>query len=194
MDCNISLDACPAEPLHTTLPEQPEPSSESADMTEANPTEGEGKENDCIYLQYPLPTDMLLCPFCYPGGGFQYIGNLSRHLKRIHSKRITFRCALCDLPFEMQKKCKSHQVTFKGHLELEEFSSTSLYCRHPISTLKAETPPAPAPASNSPNTPATASQPTPTEPHHEKERERASSKIPKVDTAKRRISTPLQLM
>ncbi|CAM2096473.1 unnamed protein product [Caretta caretta] len=127
-DLNTSLDTCSAKPLHTTLPDQEEPSSESTDTAEAHPTEGEERENDCIYLQYPLPTDILLCPFCYPVRGFQYIGGLSRHLKRIHSKRITFRCALCNLPFEMQKKCKTHQVTCKGYLAPEESNSTSLCC------------------------------------------------------------------
>ncbi|CAM2113672.1 unnamed protein product [Caretta caretta] len=213
LDLNTSLDACPAEPLHTTLPEPREPSSESAATTEAHPTEREEKENDCIYLQYPLLADTLLCLFCYPVRGFQYIGNL----KRIHSKQIAFRYALCDLPFETQKKCKSHQVNCKGHLKLEESNSINPCCRHPISALKAETPHAPALAFDSPITPAIASQPTPPEPQHKEvvqpstegrttpdpettqldttiERVSAASKIPKLDPAKRSISAPLQLM
>lgn len=102
-DLNTSLDACLAKPLQTTLPDQEEPSVESTDTTEAHPMEGEEKENNCIYLRYSLAMDILLCPFCYLVRGFQYLGGLSRHLKKIHSKWTTFRCALCDLPLRRRR-------------------------------------------------------------------------------------------
>ncbi|EMP24585.1 hypothetical protein UY3_18351 [Chelonia mydas] len=145
------LNTCPTESLNITHPDQGEPSSNTADMTEAHPMEGEERGNDCIYLKYRLP--MYLCPTCYLVQGFQYLDNLSRHLKRIYSRRIAFWCAFCDLPFKTQKKCKSYQVTCKGHLTPEEANSNRLCCPHRISVSNAETLSALPLTSNYPNTP-----------------------------------------
>ncbi|CAM2111810.1 unnamed protein product [Caretta caretta] len=48
---------------------------------------------------------------------FHLLDGVTRHLKRCHSKRVTFSCALCSLPFETQKQCKMHQVTCRKRLK-----------------------------------------------------------------------------
>ncbi|CAM2095177.1 unnamed protein product, partial [Caretta caretta] len=71
----------------------------------------------CIYLQYPLAADVLICPICSPPRSFHLLGGVTRHLKRCHSKLVAFSCALCSLPFEMQKQCKTHQVACRKRLK-----------------------------------------------------------------------------
>ncbi|CAM2098434.1 unnamed protein product [Caretta caretta] len=56
---------------------------------------------DTIYLQYPLTADVVICPICSSRRIFHLFGGITRHLKRCHSKRVTFSCALRD-PEAMQ--------------------------------------------------------------------------------------------
>ncbi|CAM2119223.1 unnamed protein product [Caretta caretta] len=65
-------------------------------------------------LAMPL---MLLEPAPPPAASFHLLGGIARHLKRCHSKRVAFSCALCSLPFEMQKQCKTHRVACRKRLK-----------------------------------------------------------------------------
>lgn len=92
------LDAYPAGPHYAGPPDQGEPSSVTADMTEAHPMQGEGVRCSSPF-QYPFAKDVFFCPICYLVREYQFLGGFSRPLKKLHNKRITFRCTLCGLPF-----------------------------------------------------------------------------------------------
>ncbi|TFK05508.1 serine/threonine-protein kinase OSR1 [Platysternon megacephalum] len=88
-------------PPQASLPDPEESPGKSDGTTEVRPTEGEAGEDDRIYLEYLLPTGLLLCRFCLPVHGVQ---TLSKHFRKTYNKLIAFRCSRCDLPFETQKK------------------------------------------------------------------------------------------
>ncbi|CAM2115248.1 unnamed protein product [Caretta caretta] len=107
-------DARPAGPLNPTRPHQDKPATDTADAAGTPPLQG---NEDTVYLQYPLTADVLICPICSPSRSFHLLGGVTRHLKRCHSKQVAFSCALCSLPFETQKQCKTHQVTCRKRLK-----------------------------------------------------------------------------
>ncbi|EMP26152.1 hypothetical protein UY3_16786 [Chelonia mydas] len=81
-----------------SLVDQEVPPSESAGTTEVP------GEDDCISLQYPIPTGSHLFPFCFPFRGIQTLGARSKHVRKAHNKWIAFQCTCCVPPFETQKK------------------------------------------------------------------------------------------
>ncbi|CAM2103734.1 unnamed protein product [Caretta caretta] len=104
----------PAGRLDPNRPHQDKPASDTADAAGTPLLQG---NEDTVYLQYPLTADMLIYPICSPPRSFHLLGGITRHLKRCHSKRVAFSCALCSLPFETQKQCKTHQVTCRKRLK-----------------------------------------------------------------------------